>query len=355
MLPFSWIVLAILSVRRSFYRLFPGLIYRAGVPVLVVGNIYVGGTGKTPVLIALVNALRLNGWHPAVISRGYGVKIGDTPRTGQGALDPAIFADEPALIARQTGVPVSVHPNRQKAIEALRAFSPEVNLIVSDDGLQHLALARDMEIIVQDQRGAGNARVMPAGPLRESCNRLQHVEAIVTHVPARAAALSPVPHITSSHRLTTEHPVHKAGHELPRLTEMSLHPVAFRHLASSQILQPAEFKNQMVGQTLAAAAAIGAPERFFNSLRTQGLLLNETLSLPDHYAFDTKTFSKLQAQHILITAKDAIKCEQLMDSRIWVAEVEAVFSDTDFTDWLSTALKNKQPYTGSHIPAEWIQ
>ena len=135
---------------------------------------------------------------------------------------------------------------------------------------------------------------------------------------------------------------------------MALHAVSFRHLTSSRSLSPAEFKNQMLGQTLGAAAGIGMPERFFNSLRTQGLTLSENLALTDHHTFDTDTFSTFKSLHILITAKDAIKCEQLNDSRLWVVEVDAVFSDADFTDWLSATLQKH----ASKIPnnsAESIQ
>ncbi|MDO8695152.1 MAG: tetraacyldisaccharide 4'-kinase [Sheuella sp.] len=354
MLPFSWIVLAILSIRRCFYRIFPSQVYHASVPVLVIGNIYVGGTGKTPVLIALVNALKQKGWHPGVISRGYGVKIGPMPRTGQGALDPTEFADEPALIARQSGAPIAVHPNRRKAIEALLTNSPEVNLIISDDGLQHLALARDMEIIVQDQRGAGNARVMPAGPLRESTRRLSQVQAIITNVPSLPAEPLPASRTTRQDAALTAHCSHPQNNSAPRTTYMALRAVAFRHLTSLQSLSPTEFKLKIMSQTLGAAAGIGMPERFFNSLRQQGLTLAESLALPDHHSFDADTFSTFKTQHILITAKDAIKCEQLNDTRLWVVEVDAVFSDAGFTDWLSATLQ-KHACKGSHNPAESIQ
>ncbi len=328
MRPFSWVVLIILAMRKKSYLYFPSRIYQARVPVLVIGNIYVGGTGKTPVVIALVKALTQKGWHPGVISRGYGVEISVTPRIGQGVLAPDHFGDEPALIASQTGAPIAVHPNRKKAIEALLAYAPETDLIVSDDGLQHLALARNLEIIVQDQRLVGNGCVMPAGPLRETIDRLEYVHAIVTNV-AQRDLLGQSDFTRPSGGVTT----------LPKTTNMALQIGLFRNLKHHQTLTVTQFQDLIFGQSLAAAAGIGAPERFFESLRSKGFVLNETLALPDHHSFTANTFFSLQSRHILITAKDAIKCEHLQDERLWVVEVDAVFSDPEFTDWLSQALR----------------
>ena len=327
MRPFSWVVLLILALRRKFYLFFPNSIYQARVPVLVIGNIYVGGTGKTPVVIALVKALTQKGWHPGVISRGYGVVIGASPQVGQGELSPMQIGDEPALIARETGVPIAVHPNRKKAIEALLAFAPHTNLIVSDDGLQHLALARNVEIIVQDQRAVGNGCVMPAGPLRETIDRLEHVQAIVTTVAIR-----------DLHTHRNLNPLSSAAISGPQTSAMALQIGLVRNLVRQTSLTLAQFKQLSAGQTLAGAAGIGSPERFFESLRAQGLTLSQTLALPDHHTFTANTFSNLLAPYILITAKDAIKCEPLQDERLWVVQVDAVFSDSHFTDWLNLVL-----------------
>ena len=304
------------------------MVYQPPLPVLIIGNLYVGGTGKTPVVIALVKALIEKGWHPGVISRGYGVNIGPIPRVGRAPLDPEKFADEPTLIAEQTGATVAVHPNRKKAIESLLSHSPEIDLIISDDGLQHLALNRTLEIIVQDQRAVGNGCVMPAGPLRETITRLNQVQAIVTNI-----ALNAEPRNTAS-----SCPPNGNNGARPRSTEMSLRTVSFLNLSRQQSLTPAEFKNWVLNQTVAAAAGIGAPERFFDSLRSQGFSLNQTLALPDHHRFTRDTFSSLQTDCILITAKDAVKCQHLNDSRIWAVQVDACFSDPAFIDWLNHAL-----------------
>lgn len=340
MQPFSWIVLIILALRRKFFLFFPDKVYRAPVPVVVIGNIYVGGTGKTPVVIGLVQALMQKGWRPGVISRGYGVAIGAAPCVGRGALAAVRFGDEPALIAHQTGAPVAVHPDRKKAIEALLAYAPQTDLIVSDDGLQHLALARDLEIIVQDQRIVGNGYVMPAGPLRETIDRLEHVQAIVTNVARFDTSVN-----THKQRTDAGNPSDPLSPQSqsvpepgPKTTEMALEISRIRNLVTGQSLTIAQFGSLVSGHPLAAAAGIGTPERFFQSLRGQGFTLNETLALPDHHTFTAGTLAKLSARHILITEKDAVKCNHLQDARLWVVEVAAVFSDPGFTHWLSHKL-----------------
>ncbi len=322
MFPFACIVERVLQARRAFYRMLPQRTYQAPLPVIVVGNIYVGGTGKTPVVIALVQALSTKGWRPGVISRGYGIKIGPYPKLGQGDVLSSELGDEPALIARQTKAPVAVHPNRKLAIEALMVRHPEVNLIVSDDGLQHLALARDMEIVVQDLRGVGNGRVMPAGPLRENAARLEHVDAIVTNCTQE-----------------TPPPSSRFNPKQVRQANMKLQIASIRNLSDGQVLSLDQFRQRFASQRLGAAAGIGMPVRFFDSLVHAGLQIEETLALEDHHIFTHATFSALQSQQILITAKDAIKCESLEDPRLWVVEVTPVFSDPDFTDWVSHRLQ----------------
>ena len=183
--PVSCLVLVYVFAKRRWYQQRATRVYRAPVPVVIVGNLYVGGVGKTPVVIALVQQLLASGWRPGVISRGYGVKLGPDPRVGRGELDAARLGDEPALISEQTQAPVSVHPNRRLACQALLTAYPEVDIIVSDDGLQHLALGRDLEILVQDERLSGNGWLLPAGPLREPPSRLSTVDLIITRQATR--------------------------------------------------------------------------------------------------------------------------------------------------------------------------
>jgi tetraacyldisaccharide 4'-kinase len=293
--------------------------YRAPVPVIVVGNIYVGGTGKTPVVTAIVQALSERGWTPGVVSRGYGVQIGARPRVGQGDLPPERFGDEPALIGRSTGVPVSVHPDRPRAARSLLGAFPQVDVIVSDDGLQHLALARDIEIVVQDDRGIGNGRLLPAGPLREPTTRLATVDAIVTNVSG------PVPIA-----------VPEAG--TPRRVSMWMEPGAAWNLRDGTLRTLWELQAEYATRGIAAAAGIGNPARFFSTLRGAGVSPDTTMALPDHYSYAHSPFAELKAALILVTSKDAVKCSGLGDNRLWAVPVTPRLSDPGFFDWLTGCL-----------------
>ena len=299
--------------------------WRAPVPVVVVGNIYVGGTGKTPVVIAAVQALRERGYTPGVVSRGYGVKIGPAPRVGRGELPAGEFGDEPALIARATGAPVAVHPRRPLAAQALLRAHPEVDLIVSDDGLQHLALARDVEIVVQDARGVGNGRLLPAGPLREPPERLDEVDLIVTN---QAGPDTPPPQGKAGRAAS--------GH--PRRVAMWLRPGLARRLTDGAERPLSDFAGQ---PGVAAAAGIGNPDRFFATLKAAGVEPGHTLPLPDHHDYARSPFDALGARTILITSKDAIKCAALHDDRLWEVPVRAEFSDPRLFDWLAARLRGK--------------
>jgi tetraacyldisaccharide 4'-kinase len=293
------------------------------IPVVVVGNIYIGGTGKTPVVIALVKQLRALGWNPGVISRGYGTRIGDKPLVGQGRLDAHLFGDEPALIARESGAPIAVHPNRRRACFCLLERHPEIDVVLSDDGLQHLRLHRDIEIVVQDGRGVGNGWLLPAGPLREPACRLNTVQAIIT----RTDVSAPPP----ASKLST----------LTRETAASLQIIQFRNLVSGQLLDQQSFLSLVKGLKVTAVAGIANPSQFFMSLHKKGIELSEPSALADHFTFNDSPFKTMNADVVLMTAKDAVKCEKMTDQRLWVAEAEMNFSDPDFLTWLDHLLKEK--------------
>jgi len=297
--------------------------YRAPVPVVIVGNLYVGGVGKTPVVIALVQQLLALGWNPGVISRGYGVKIGAAARVGQGHLDALAMGDEPTLISALTHVPVGVHPSRRLACQALLNTYPEIDIIVSDDGLQHLALARDLEIIVQDTRRTGNGWLLPAGPLREPASRLNTVDLVITRL-----ALPP------------QRGVQLVQTDTPESTELSMWlQITKIHSLDNKInLSVNEFIKLQENKTSIAIAAISQPDRFFNSLSAVGIMYRNSTGLPDHHPLDADFFKTQRADLLLITAKDAVKCRAVQDSRIWVVATEAVFSDPRWATTLSKQL-----------------
>lgn len=288
-------------------------------------------------VMALINDLRQKSWHPGVISRGYGVHIGSQARTGHGALAAEQFGDEPALIAQSTGVPVAVHPSRIQAAKALLQDYPEVNVIVADDGLQHLQLGRDVEIVVQDNRGTGNGRLLPAGPLREPVARLTRVDVLITNQPSRPTHDND-PALADS---VTEAP------DRPMQVSMTLVPHEVIHIHSGRRQSWKTWLADHHNTPLSAVAAIGHPERFFNMLRQQGLTLQHTCTLPDHTSFSASTFEALSTDPILITSKDAVKCKTLNDDRLWSVNVTPEFSQTNWLDHvhdtLVRAAQHRQP------------
>lgn len=306
---------------------------RLPVPVAVVGNIYVGGTGKTPVVTALVQALQQQGWRPGVISRGYGVASSAQPLAGHATLDPATFGDEPSLIAHTTGAPVAVHPRRLLAARELLARYPHTNVIVADDGLQHYELPRDVEILVQDLRGVGNGRLLPAGPLREPPQRLDTVDIIITNVTGHPNGPDTTPPAAPSNP-TIRH------------STLWLAPATFEHLVSGRRMTLNEWVHAH-GTDCLAAAGIGQPERFFTMLRQAGLRLARTLALPDHHRYTEPPFAGEPGLPVLVTPKDAVKCRRFADARLWAVHPESRFSNPD---WLVDACRLLQAAACARTP-----
>ena len=327
--PVALLYAGALAVRRAAYAI--GLLRstRVAVPVIVVGNLYVGGTGKTPLTIELVRALRTRGWTPGVVSRGYG-GTASAPHLVSPQDTAAVVGDEPLLIARATAAPVAVGSSRVQAAQALLATELACDVIVADDGLQHLRLARDVEIALLDERGLGNGWVLPAGPLREPATRLGGVDAIVLHRAEHAPA-NGVPCFAMRSRLADE--IHRLG---DRAHSMPLAELIRRQHGSSL--------------TITAAAGIGVPQRFFDMLRDNGLRI-EPLSLPDHFDYSDNPFAQCRTHLLLITEKDAVKCERIdalrKDPRIWVVPLVATI-DTALVDLVVTALNRLRK--GLHGP-----
>ncbi|MFA7530059.1 MAG: tetraacyldisaccharide 4'-kinase [Castellaniella sp.] len=323
LLPLSWLAGGIIARRRRRYTHNPALIWQSPVPLVIVGNLYVGGTGKTPVVMALVKALAARGWHPGVVSRGYGAQRTVQPQVGRNMLDPAIFGDEPALIARHTGVPVAVHADRPLAAQALLRARPEVDVIVADDGLQHYRLGRDIEILVEDERGIGNGRVLPAGPLREPAARRDTVDIIITHMST----------IGEDDHDTREHPPEAAAHHGPQRVGMRLQACRVRRLSDDHQQNWADWLAAQGQAPVHAIAGIGRPGRFFAMLRAAGVQLEQARALPDHARLHPGMLETMGDKSIMMTAKDAVKCAPWADNRLHAVEVEAVF---DSPTWLQT-------------------
>jgi tetraacyldisaccharide 4'-kinase len=311
LLPLAWLYRALLAARRAAFRL--GLLprYRAPVPVIVVGNFTVGGNGKTPAVIALVQALQARGYMPGVVSRGYGrTSSGNHLVTHESTS--AEVGDEPLLIARRTQAPVAVAARRAEAARLLLARH-RCDVIVADDGLQHLALERDIEIAVTGAQRDGNGWLLPAGPLREPPRA---VDAVL---------------VSSGTVRDGEWPL-----------AQRLGP-ACRAQAPREQRALAEF----AGERCAAVAGIGRPQAFFDALRAAGLRLARTVALPDHTPYRDNPFAALPETAIFVTEKDAIKCAQ-MDARLWVVPLEAQLPAAlvDAIDQRLKALRAAMPRRG---------
>lgn len=337
MLPLAWCVGRVVARKHAAYANGSRQAFHPGVPVVVVGNILVGGTGKTPVVIAVTRHLQRIGRRPGVLSRGYGTRGHDTPQVGMQDLDPARFGDEPALINHRTGAPVAVHRSRALAARALLAAYPDVDVLVCDDGLQHLALARDIEIVVQDQRGLGNGRLLPAGPLREPASRLQTVQAIITN---RRSARSQPEKATPSPAVAGRGAA-DGGASGPMRVVMHIVPGQTRavHGGGQRTLE--QWAGMAASVRISAAAGIGMPSAFFDMLTQAGIPLQHRIGLTDHFDYRVSPFAGLDTDFILVTSKDGVKCRHLEDIRIWEVPIEACFSPPNCLEHLLASLPQR--------------
>jgi tetraacyldisaccharide 4'-kinase len=288
--PLSWLFCTIAILRRQAYRLGLLKVHRMPVPVVIVGNISVGGTGKTPLVTWLVELLRAQGWTPGIVSRGYGGGATHWPQQVRSDSDPRMVGDEAVLLARRCRCPMAVGPDRVEAVRALLAHK-NCDIIISDDGMQHYALGRDVEIAVVDGvRRFGNGLCLPAGPLREPQSRLAKVDLVVSN-----------------------------GLPAPREYRMSLMPGPLYNLAHPNTRRGLD---TLAGKQVHAVAGIGNPERFFKQLEEHGLQVI-THPFADHHAFQREDLSFDDELPVLMTEKDAVKCEDYADQRFWCVPVEA--------------------------------
>lgn len=305
--------LAVLA-RRTLYRRGVLDAERLPVPVVVVGNVTAGGSGKTPLAIALAEALASRGRHPGFVSRGYGRERG-APRIVSPGDDPEIAGDEPLLLAA-AGFPVAVGDDRVAAARLLLARHPGCDVVVADDGLQHYALARDVEIAAVDEtRGLGNGRMLPAGPLREPASRLDEVSAVVRLVEAGAW------------RTTGD----------ARETLMAHVPLRWRNLADpARHEDPASFRPREAW----AIAGTANPARFFALVAALGIDAR-TRAFEDHHRYVAADLELPGAQAILMTAKDAVKCARFADRRCWALDIRARI-DPALVDRIEEILRGHQ-------------
>ena len=303
--PLSWIYCLLILIRRFFYRIKIFKTSHLNVPVIVVGNLTVGGTGKTPLVIELANLLKEHGYRPGVISRGYGGRARTWPQQVRWDGDPSMVGDEAILIARRTRCPMAVGPNRVASALALLKYT-DCNVIISDDGLQHYALGRDVEIAVADGiRRYGNEKCLPAGPLREPIKRLEQVNFKITN-----------------------------GIAGPDEFSMNYKAEKLRRADTPDVtLDLASLKNQ----TVHAVAGIGNPQRFFDDLKASGLDIIEH-AYPDHYPFKKADLDFGEIQPIVITEKDAVKCQRFYLHNVWYQPIKAVL-DNQFTEQLLVVLE----------------
>ena len=309
--PLEWLYRWVVSRRRRAFVAGRGDIYRAPVPVIVVGNITLGGTGKTPMILWLIEHCRARGLRVGVVSRGYGAEPPSFPWRVEAEHSAAVSGDEPLLIVQRTAVPLMIGPDRGRAVRALLASEP-LDLILSDDGLQHYRLARDLELVLLDAaRGLGNRRCLPAGPLREPLERLESVDALLCN---------------------------GAAADTPDSFAMQLRPCALINLVSRQ---PVGLEHFPPGQALHALAGIGNPRRFFNTL--EGLNWRPVAhAFADHARYSAEALQFTPALPVVMTEKDAVKCRPFAQPDWWYLSVDAQLSPA-FEIWLDAQLQRLLP------------
>jgi tetraacyldisaccharide 4'-kinase len=315
--PLSWLYAAAIRLRRNAYARRWLTAQHVGKPVVVVGNLTVGGTGKTPLVIWLARHLTGRGLQVGIVSRGYGSESGEAPRLVNETSNWHDVGDEPLLLYRGTRCATLIGRDRVAAARALVARG--VDVVVADDGLQHLRLARDCEIVVIDgTRGFGNGRMLPAGPLREPISHAADADVIVINGVAEHSSLR------------------RVGIPIEaRALQMTLLPGDAVRLDGGEPPRPLE---EFRGSPVHAVAGIGNPARFFRDLRTRGLDVMEH-AFPDHHAFAPHDLSFGDALPVLMTEKDAVKCASFADPRLWSVPTTATFSEAQARELLDHVMR----------------
>lgn len=309
--PLEWLYRRVVVGKRERFLAGEGQIYQPPVPLLVVGNITVGGTGKTPLILWMIQHCQRSGLRVGVVSRGYGAKPPQLPWRVTAEQGADVAGDEPLLIVQRTGVPLMIDPDRSRAVQALLEAEP-LDLILSDDGMQHYRMARDLELVLIDNaRGLGNRRCLPAGPLREPVERLQSVDAVLYN---------------------------GASADREDGFAFQLHPTELVNLASGERRPLDHFSP---GQALHAVAGIGNPQRFFKTLETL-----HWRPIPhgfaDHAEYSAQALNFTPSLPVVMTEKDAVKCRAFAASDWWYLAVDAAPSPA-FAAWFDTQLMRLLP------------
>ena len=288
--------------------------WQAPCPVIIVGNISIGGTGKSPLTIALIESLQQQGYQVGVVSRGYGAKRKQFPYQVRATDNSTQSPDEPLMIVRRTGVNLVIDPNRVRACQYLLANN-ECDLIISDDGLQHYALGRDIEIVVIDgSRGLGNGHCLPVGPLREAPQRLQQVDFVM---------------VNGERQL-----------KYPHQTNMQIEAVSWHRVSDDQQIDLKDFSGIIQGAEVHAIAGIGNPQRFYSTLAALGIVALKH-SFADHHQYTASDFeqiSKTAGAIFCMTEKDAVKCKNIAPGNSYYLKIAATL-DRTFIDKLVAAIR----------------
>jgi len=337
--PVSLLFRLLVALRRALYRSRILSSHKLPVPVIVVGNISVGGTGKTPLTLALAQQLVGRGWHPLIISRGYG-GTAQQPMHVDANSNAKQAGDEPLLMARRNLCPVWIGKDRAAAAQVALRAHPQCDIVLCDDGLQHYRLQRDIEVAVIDgARGFGNGFMLPAGPLREPVARLQTVDAVVVNVQARFPHPNPLDE-TTSHSTRLQETAAKSlvipqageganeslrefqfdgGETSPGQYAMRLSGEIFHNLLDPGKTVAADHFHTLNNH---AVAGIGHPPRYFRHLQTLGIPFTPH-AFPDHHPYSAADLAFAGCDAILLTEKDAVKCAAFADARYWVLRVDA--------------------------------
>lgn len=294
LLPFSLLFFCISRLRRWFFSVGIFTSHKPKAFVIIVGNISVGGNGKTPSVIAIVDYLQRKGHACGVLSRGYGGSQTAFPHHVLASDEPQLVGDEPKLMQHRLACPVVIDPKRVRGANYL-VETHQCDVIICDDGLQHYALKRDFEIVVMDGRGIGNGFLLPMGPLRESKERINSVDALIFNG-------------AKSDNISLDNTT---------VSMMDLAPTGWVNVKTSARI------SSLNVESATAIAGIGDPKRFFATLATMGIHCQETIAFPDHYAFSA---TDIPDGMVLMTEKDAVKCKDFAHDNCWYLQVSGIIS-----------------------------